>query len=219
MNQPFLEPLPEDDDAAIWLSVGDLMSAVMLIFALLLIVSLLQLKTHLEESTKGRVLVIQTLQKQLKEAGLGAQPDPETGDVSITDSVLFGHGEHNLKEKGENFLKKFVPVYSRVLFSDPVIEHEVVRVIIEGHTSSDGDPSGNMGLSLNRAHAVTHYIAGMTFDRKEDFMKKVMAAGRGESESRENDDPADRKVMFRFQFKGVEWTDWVRVTGPPSELE
>ena len=57
-------------------------------------------------------------------------------------------------------------------------------------------------LSFKRALAVSEYISTLDFPTKEKFRQKLLAGGRGELDaSQDIDNPKDRKVMFRFQFK------------------
>lgn len=186
-----------------WLSISDLMSGLLLIFALLVVVTLLQLKTTQEESQNKRIVVIQALQKQFNASGISAEINEETGDITLLDSVLFGFNEKELKPEGKLFLGQFIPVYSDVIFSDTHISDEITRVIIEGHTSSDGAMGYNMQLSLGRANSVYQYINTMELDsHKVEFLKKIQVAGRGPIDAKSDiSEESDRKVIFRMQFK------------------
>ncbi len=141
-----------------------------------------------------------------------AAVDEETGDISIADSVLFDEGRFALLDDGKNFLNRFIPVYSEVIFSNELIEEEIVRVVMEGHTSSLGFDHTNMELSLNRANSVANYIiTEMEFSHKERFIQKMQASGRGEIDADQSiDNAADRRVMFRFKFKGEDFGEWKR---------
>ncbi|MEH2378030.1 MAG: OmpA family protein [Nostoc sp.] len=99
-----------------------------------------------------------------------------------------------------------MPVYSGVIFSKPEFDQEISRVVIEGHTSSEGDDKTNLQLSLLRASSVYTYIFyDMNFPTKGPLSQKILAAGRGEIESdKKRDNPGDRKVVFRFQFRSDE---------------
>jgi outer membrane protein OmpA-like peptidoglycan-associated protein len=186
-----------------WLSISDLMSGLLLIFALLVVVTLLQLKITQEETQNKRIVVIQALQEQFNSNGINAEINPETGDITLLDSVLFDFNEKELKDKGKAFLDRFIPIYSGVIFSDIGISEEITRVIIEGHTSSDGALGYNMQLSLRRANSVYQYINTMELsDYKSDFLKKIQVAGRGPMDANYAvSEDGDRKVIFRMQFK------------------
>jgi outer membrane protein OmpA-like peptidoglycan-associated protein len=192
----------EDDDSSIYLSIGDLMSGLLMFFALLFITALLQLA---QKDVPKRV-VIGNVVGQMKSNNINVKVNPETGDVSIQESILFAKGSTELKPEGKAFLRRFIPVYSGVIFSKPEFEQEISRVVIEGHTSSDGDDKTNLQLSLLRSSSVYNYIFyDMNFSTKAPLSQKILAAGRGEIESdKKHDNPGDRKVVFRFQFRSDE---------------
>ncbi|WP_335203161.1 OmpA/MotB family protein [Nostoc sp.] len=192
----------EDDDSSIYLSIADMMSSLLMFFALLFITTLLQLA---QKDAPKRV-VIGNVVGQMKSNNINVKVNPETGDVSIQESILFAKGSTELKPEGKTFLRSFIPVYSGVIFSKPEFEKEISRVVIEGHTSSDGDNKTNLQLSLLRSASVYNYIFyDMNFPTKAPLSQKILAAGRGEIESdKKRDNPGDRKVVFRFQFRSDE---------------
>ena len=197
------------DETGSWLSIGDLMSGLLMIFALMLILALLQLTEAAEKAKSSRVVIIQSLQESLKAQGITAEVDPHTGDISIMDSVLFDLNQSALKAEGQSFLDAFVPVYSKAIFSDPAIADQVQHVIVEGHTSSGGSWDHNMSLSLNRANSVSKAISDLDFSSKSAFQSRLLVSGRGETEATQwTDSPADRKVLFRFQFKNDRFLHW-----------
>lgn len=186
-----------------WMSIGDLMSGLMMIFALLVAAAMLMLSEKLEQSQKNRIFVIQAISQQLNADGIQAEINPETGDITILDSILFAHDSSELKAAGKDFLAKFIPVYSSGIYKNPLAAEEVVRVIVEGHSNSVGEYGYNMTLSLQRANAVMSEILKLDFNHKRGLMEKLTVTGRGETEADRKDNPdKDRKVMFRLQFKG-----------------
>ncbi|MDR9404795.1 MAG: hypothetical protein RI580_15310, partial [Halothece sp. Uz-M2-17] len=150
--------IEEDQESGIWLSISDLMSGLLLFFALLFIAAQVQLQqkeVKLQEKIQELQKTVNELQdkekklqateiklqekiEQLKkyqraldklplviltkiEEGIGGnaiEVDPETGDVSLDDKILFAEGESELKPEGKQFLNKFIPVYSKVIFSN-----------------------------------------------------------------------------------------------------
>jgi outer membrane protein OmpA-like peptidoglycan-associated protein len=124
--------------------------------------------------------------------------------VSIRDRILFDDNSSVLKTEGKEFLKAFIPVYSEVVFSNLQFSEQISRIMIEGHTSSAGTRTRNMKLSLERALAVSNYILSeqVNFSQKAQFQEKLLVSGRGEIEADQTqDNPGDRKVTFRFQFR------------------
>ncbi|MBW4445703.1 MAG: OmpA family protein [Spirirestis rafaelensis WJT71-NPBG6] len=198
----FESEIAEDDDSSIYLSIGDLMSGLLMFFMLLFITALLQLA---EKDAPKRV-VIGNVVGQMQSNNINVKVNPETGDVSIQESILFAKGSTELKPEGKAFLRSFIPVYSKVIFSKTEFEKEISRVIIEGHTSSEGDYQTNLQLSLLRSSSVAKFIFyEMNFTTKAPLSQKILAAGRGEIEAdKTRDNPGDRKVVFRFQFRSDE---------------
>jgi outer membrane protein OmpA-like peptidoglycan-associated protein len=234
----------EELDSGVWLSIGDLMSGLLMFFALLFVTTQLQLhhkyqdvqrlEGELQAKTKEVDVLKTELQAKIEEldkyqkafqdlplillaqldskmGGSDLSVDPKTGDVSIGDRILFDSGSAELKPEGKVFLQQFIPAYSQIIFSTDDFRTMVTRVIIEGHTSSDGDEYSNLDLSLQRSLSVADYISSeMSFANQENFKNKVLAAGRGESDADKNtDNPSDRKVVFRFQLKPPDWQQFL----------
>lgn len=203
------QPDSEIDETGAWLSIGDLMSGLLMIFALLLILALLQLTEAAEKAKNSRVVIIQALQHTLSDQGINAEVDPSTGDISIMDSVLFDSNQSTIKPKGLEFLQNFVPVYSKAIFSSEDVADQILHVVVEGHTSAAGSWDYNLGLSLDRAKGVSEIISNLEFAGKDQFQQRLLIAGRGESEADQTQDRAlDRKVLFRFQFKNDRFLHW-----------
>jgi outer membrane protein OmpA-like peptidoglycan-associated protein len=201
LNELNHQPELDEEESSVLLSIGDLMSGLLMIFALLFVTVLVQLK----DKEEPRRVVVGTVVEQMKGNNINVKVNPETGDVSIQDKILFDENSAELKPAGKIFLKRFIPVYSRVIFSKKDFEKEIARVVIEGHTSSKGDDDTNLELSLMRSLSVAKFIFSneLNFPTKSQLRTKVMAAGRGEMEAKQKvDDPSDRKVIFRFQFRG-----------------
>lgn len=196
----------QEQESNIWLSISDLMSGLLLFFALLFIATQAQLQQKTEQLHKYEeamknlpLIILSEIEKGL--GGNSVAVNPETGDVSLDDKILFDEGQSQLKPEGKPFLNQFIPLYSEVIFSKPEFEQEIVRVIIEGHTSSHGPAEYNRSLSLARALAVTDYIFQLDFPEKDRFEQKILISGRGEIDANQQiDDPKDRKVVFRFQL-------------------
>ena len=207
-----------------WISVADLMAGLLMLFALLVIATLVQLKQIEEQNRNKRVLVIQALQEQFNANKISAKINPETGDITLLDSILFVVGKSKLTDDGIKFLEEFIPVYGKTLFKDSQISDEITRIIIEGHTSSEGGVAYNMSLSLARAESVYQFIEGHTwrtirttpplgegstwvntFPEQRVFMEKIQISGRGMLDSNKDmPKDEDRKVLFRMQFKSDE---------------
>ena len=220
----------EEDNSGIWLSISDLMSGLLMFFALLFIVVQVQLQQEmlrvqkLRKDLEAEIAKAQKLERELEtykkiieqlplriisaiegKFGQGVlEVDPKTGDVKIGDRILFDEGSAELKPAGKEFLRQFIPIYSDVIFSNEVFDRQVVRIVIEGNTSSKGSDKANMELSLKRSLSVSEYIFSdrFNFKTKEQFKQKILTSGRGEIDADQSkDNSRDRNVVFRFQFR------------------
>lgn len=195
------EELLEEQDSGVWLSVGDLMSGLLMFFALLFIAVSAQLVRYEEIIKTLPERIINAIENKIGDKG-NLTRDEKTGDITLPNEILFDEGSFQLKPKGKTFLREFIPAFSEAVFADELIANNISMIIIEGHTSLKGSKKDNMELSFQRALAVTEYIDTINFSNQDKFRNKLLAAGRGNIDAnKEFDDPKDRKVMFRFQFK------------------
>jgi outer membrane protein OmpA-like peptidoglycan-associated protein len=195
----------EIDETGAWLSIGDLMSGLLMIFALLLVVTILQLK----EGEDQRIVIIQALTETLEANKLNVEVDKRTGDISILDSVLFDNDSAEMKAQGITFLKQFMPLYTKVLLSSEGMAEQISYIVVEGHTSSAGSSIYNMNLSIQRANEVFNTIQKLKYPNRSRLMDKLLVAGRGEAEANKSiNDSRDRKVVFRIQFSNEQL--WAR---------
>lgn len=188
-----------ESESATWIALADLMTGLMAIFLVMALIIL-------TNQNRKQVVIITAVTAALEEAKIEVVTDPKTGDVSIVNrDLLFNYNSATLSPRGKVFLDRFVPQYSKAIFSlDDELSDEVVRIVVEGRTSRSGNQAQNMALSLQRANAVVQYIYAMPwFPYKQDMQPRLTAVGRGMYEAELYETSSDREVLFRFQFKGV----------------
>ena len=106
-----------------------------------------------------------------------------------TTKILFNSGSDKLKPESFDFLQKL---------GKTLQEDTSLRVMIVGHTDSDGDQVKNMTLSKARAFSVANYLIDeMGIDKS-----RLMAQGRGENEPvAENTSEEGKAQNRRVEFK------------------
>lgn len=141
-----------------------------------------------------------------KTSGLPVEIDEEVGEITLDSSVLFAVDKYEISTDGKEFLKKFITVYTTVVFN-PKYEDFVSTVLVEGHTDSDGDYDYNMTLSQNRAESVMSFCLSDESCVDADNMAKLKNSmeAKGYSfdkliydENGNEDKAASRRVSFRF---------------------
>lgn len=189
MKPLFLQPIISNDENIFSLSISDLMTALLLVFILILSGISLKLAEQQEENKKyldtisaqqeAKRRIIAQLKGEMDQFNI--EVDPKTGAIRIKEAILFEFGKFELKEKGKEFLDKFIPRYVEILFAKKEIREQIGQVIIEGHTDNIGDYLYNMKLSMDRAYNVVFYVYSeefTDFDYNDILIKKLSADGR-----------------------------------------
>lgn len=200
-----------------WMSIGDLMSGLLLIFVLLLLVVLLNLAKQFERSKNTRESLFQALQAELKNRKIDVEVDPQQGTITIKDDILFDFNQTKLKEEGKDFLQKFIPSFASVLFL-PNFKKEISRILIEGHTDRLGTDRVNLMMSLRRSFSVTSYVISEDCNYRseadrESMLQSILPSGRGKLDAEKRfTREKDRRVIFRIQFRETELLEsWDRL--------
>jgi chemotaxis protein MotB len=200
------------------MSYADLMSAMLMVFALLLTYVMLDYKEVLEEkeeqieallSVKNEIIF--ELIEAFQSSDLQIEIDENTGAIRFPGSVLYEYNSAELSDTGEAFLQEFIPNYLGVLLQDR-FRDDISSIIIEGHTDNQGDYLYNMSLSQERAFSVLTYIYSdgfPNFAEKEDSKTFITANGRSyiqplTDQEGKYDAERSRRVEFLFQLKDDE---------------
>lgn len=201
-----------------WMSYSDLMSALLLIFALLLMVNILgnqdemEAKDEMIEEVIGvKTRLIEELNNAFNDSDLEMKIDPQTGAILFSSGVFYDHDSSKLSKEGKKNLETFIPKYISVLLSDEFSEH-ISQIIIEGHTDLDGSYLYNLELSQDRAFSVVEEIFSKKFpdfDEKEPLRKLITSNGRSYTmpiydENDKIDQDESRRVEFKFRLKDEE---------------
>lgn len=197
-------PIEMEDESTTWIALSDLMTGLMAIFLTLSIAILVNQHAQRDE-------IVQDVQKALKNSGLEIETDPRTGDMNIATDFAFESGKAVLKPEGKAVLNQLMPIFAQTVFEQLSDEQQeqITRLIVEGHTDSVGSYAANMKLSTERANAVLSYIdlEMPDFPHKTALLAKMTAVGRGENDASPSENPADRRVLLRFDFKQIDWTE------------
>lgn len=201
-----------------WMSYADLMSAMLMVFALLLTFVILDYRELLEKKEKEiqevvtvKTEIIKALTEAFEKSNMAIEIDQQTGAIRFPGSILFESNSAEISDEGKAFLKQFFPKYLGILLQDR-FKNEISSIIIEGHTDKQGTYMYNMSLSQRRAYAVLEYIYSdefPNFKERELSKKYITANGRSFSSPLTNDkgeyDPdRSRRVEFLFRLKDDE---------------
>lgn len=201
-----------------WMSYSDLMSALLLIFALLLMVNMFSNQTEIEakdqmiEEVLGvKSRIIEELSQAFNDSNLEMEIDPQTGAIRFSSGVFFEFDSSSISQEGRTNLELFVPQYIKILLSEDFKEH-IAQIIIEGHTDQEGSYLYNLELSQDRAFSVVEEIFSDDFPKfkaREDLRYFITSNGKSFTvpiydEKNNIDDDRSRRVEFKFRLKDEE---------------
>jgi len=185
---------PQEDH---WVPLSDLMTGLMMIFLLVAIVFMLQVKRNeariieaqnrirdiATHYTDLRTQIYQELTSEFKDdlPKWHASIKPDLTLRFEEPSVQFDIGASVVKESFKQILSSFFPRYIKILRS-PKYADAIEEVRIEGHTSSSwkglaAEPAyyENMRLSQERARAVLIQVIGISSVRDDDTLRWILA--------------------------------------------
>lgn len=110
----------------------------------------------LDDILSKRSSMLDDLSSAYEQAGLQITVNRETGEVMLDSAVLFGVDETQISDEGKEFLKRFMQIYTDVVFSEPYSGF-VSKILIQGHTDTNGSYEMNQALSQARADSVRDY--------------------------------------------------------------
>ena len=163
-----------------------------------LVTKLQQQKAQIKGLTGIKIKVIAELKQSL---GEHVKIDAESGSLRLSSNILFTKGSATLKESSKKALKKLFINYIGALTSNRNIKDHLDRIVIEGHTDSDGSYLYNLDLSQKRAYAVMHYLLTLDFTKKNNLKPLLVASGRSYQDIIMKDGVEDKAASRRIEIK------------------
>ena len=132
----------------------------------------------------------------------------KSGALRISSKILFDKNSAKLKDEAKKELKDVFERYITSLMSNKAVAPYIDRIIIEGHTDSDGGYLYNLKLSQQRALAVMNYLLSLPIAKKYNLKKLLVASGRGYMDriikDGKEDKEASRRIEIKFSLKNQE---------------
>ncbi len=160
-------------------------------------------KVKIKNLTGIRIKVIKNLKERL---GNSIDIDPKSGAIRFSSNILFNKGSYKIKPEAKKQLQKDIKRYIDALLLDPKIRDNIDKIIIEGHTDTDGSYLYNLELSQKRALSVLQFIYKNDPKNRNLYKRYLSASGRSfadlirDTHGRENKD-ASRRIEVKFRIK------------------
>nr|WP_306813110.1 OmpA family protein [Paenibacillus soyae] len=138
-------------------------------------------KNQLIEDVVGvKSKIIQELVAAFKDSNLDLEIDPQTGAIRFSGGVFFDKDSSTVSSNGNAYLIQFIPEYINILLSEQ-FRDEISQIIVEGHTDTDGGYLYNLKLSQDRALSVVQQVFDPAFPKfqfQEQLKAVITANGR-----------------------------------------
>ncbi|MGE4450772.1 OmpA/MotB family protein [Castellaniella sp.] len=215
----------EEAEKPFWISFSDLMTALMVLFLVVMGVALLAVtKTVTEQEQKEAQhqenidLILQRFEDAAKKyEGISVHKDRHV--IDFGERAQFAFGDWRLTAEKEQLLRKFVPEILR-LANDDLGKNILKRIVIEGYTDKTGSYLANLNLSLQRSQKVLCTMFATTGlnlldnSQKEEVRNLFFVGGYSFNAAKESDEES-RRVEMRLEFLGIDESRNL----PPDDLD
>jgi chemotaxis protein MotB len=159
-------------------------------------------KSKIKSLTGIKLKVIAELKSSL---GDKINIDKNNGSLRLASNILFDKGSSTLKDGAKSELKENFINYVNTLIMNKNIAEHLDKIIIEGHTDSDGSYLYNLNLSQQRAFAVMNYLLTLDYIKEHNIKEKLVASGRSYLDTINTngveDKDASRRIEVKFRLK------------------
>jgi len=159
-------------------------------------------KARIKSLTGIKLKVIAELKASL---GNKINIDKQSGSLRLASNILFDKGSAMLKEGAKAELEANFIEYVSALIENKNIAKHLDKIIIEGHSDSDGSYLYNLNLSQKRAFAVMNYLLTIDYIKRNNIKEKLVASGRSYLDAIKvngiEDKDASRRIEVKFRLK------------------
>ncbi len=204
----------DEAEKPFWISFADLMTALMVLFLVVMGVALLAVTKNVTERerkedqhTKNIELILEKFNEAAKRHE-GIKVDKVRQVIDFGQRAQFAFGDWRLTVQQEEVLRKFVPEII-VLANDDLGKSILKRIVVEGYTDKRGSYLSNLNLSLQRSQRVlcamfsTNGSSLLNASQKESVRSLFLVGGYSFNAAKSTDEES-RRVEMRLEFLGID---------------
>ena len=199
----------DEGERPFWISFADMMTAMMVLFLLVMSVALLSVTTPRRERDGDIGKLCDSVAIAAK-GYPGVHVDCTRHVIDFGDRARFESDHFDLKPEQEKLLRSFVPEVLKIA-ANPLGRRWLKRVVVEGYTANSGTYLHNLNLSLQRsqpvlcallADAQPNELPMRPVDRID--IQRLFLVGGYSSNSAKASKDASRRIELRLEFFGVD---------------
>ncbi len=222
--------LKDEAEKPFWISFADLMTALMVMFLLVMSVALLAVtKTVSEEqrAADARKVAIEKLLDEVEQiaknnpqfSGIHVNRDSQT--INFGDRARFDTASHQLNLEQARLLRAYIPHVLAIADSD-LGKDWLKRIVVEGFADKRGSYLLNLNLSLQRSERVLCVLLAkadfseteLSFGQREEIRQLFLVGGYS-SNSQKDTLEESRRIELRLEFRGIK--ELSRIANPTTE--
>ncbi len=207
----------EEAEKPFWISFSDLMSALMVLFLVVMSVALLAVTKKVSDEEIARLdreRDIRSFLVELKRAALekgyaGIDVDVDRRVIDFGTQALFGVGSHTLTPQQASLLRSFVPEILVQARTEPGRKW-LKQIVVEGFTDQTGSYLLNLGLSLRRSQSVVCALFARALPAEvplaegdKEQIRDLFLVGGYSFNSAKPTLALSRRVELRLEFRGI----------------
>lgn len=210
--------LKDEAEKPFWISFADLMTALMVMFLLVMSVALLAVTKTVSEEQRATEARKDAIDKLLDKVEQAAQKDPQFYGIHVNrdrqvidfgDRARFDTASHQLNRDQARLLRAFIPHVLEIANSD-LGKDWLKRIVVEGFADKRGSYLLNLNLSMQRSQRVLCVLlaksdadeTGLTSQQHEDIRQLFLVGGYS-SNSQKDTLEESRRIELRLEFRGI----------------
>jgi outer membrane protein OmpA-like peptidoglycan-associated protein len=203
----------DDAEKPFWISFADLMTALMVMFLVVMAVALLAVTKNVTErearEEQHRQDIDSILDRFARAASRydGVKVDRDRRVIDFGDRARFAFGKSTLAPDQETVLRQFVPEI--IALADEDLGRILLkRIVVEGYTDRTGTYLSNLNLSLQRSQRVLCAMfagsgANLLSEAQKEGVRSLFLVGGYSFNAAKETDEESRRVEMRLEFLGI----------------
>jgi outer membrane protein OmpA-like peptidoglycan-associated protein len=206
----------DEAEKPFWISFADLMTALMMLFLVVMAVALLSVTKTVNEAEEKKAKRDREIERLLDKVDLaskryeGVTVDRDRNVINFGSRAQFDTGSHQLDSVKEQALRAFVPEILSIA-RDDLGKRWLKRIVVEGYADQRGTYLMNLNLSLQRSQRVLCVLLATPFpgekpmspDEQEQIRELFLVGGYSFNSAKASFDES-RRIELRLEFLGVD---------------